>query len=86
VGDPQDGFTQEFSFTTAPDELRPFTFALVGDMGTYIPAGWDVTDRMIKDRATLPVEFYVHAGDLAYAGVNSGGELEDIWDVYGDQW
>jgi len=87
VGDETDGFTQEFNFNTAPSNLRPFTFALIGDMG-IVPGGFLVADKMAGDLVNYPVEFYVHAGDLAYAGVSSyeDGEWEPIWDLYGDQW
>eukprot|EP01088_Endostelium_zonatum_P019381 TRINITY_DN6658_c0_g1_i2.p1 TRINITY_DN6658_c0_g1~~TRINITY_DN6658_c0_g1_i2.p1 ORF type:complete len:303 (-),score=51.76 TRINITY_DN6658_c0_g1_i2:52-960(-) len=73
--------------TTFPVANRTYSYGVVGDMGTYIPCGWAVTQQIVEDNKKNPLDMMIHAGDIAYAGVASGadGEIEDIWDVWGNQ-
>jgi len=85
-----DTWSDEYSFFTAPPvgtQLtdREYIFAVMGDMGTYIPMGWAVTDQMISDNQLYNFSFILHAGDVCYAGTGSTWEIEEVWDVWGNQ-
>ena len=50
----------------------PVSFATFGDMGTAIPFGYKVTDKLAEEQKTNPVDFVFHQGDISYAGVDAG--------------
>jgi len=82
--------TDVFSFHTPPLPQtvleEPVVAAIYGDMGTFMPLGFRVTNQMIQDvEASQPFDAIVHVGDIAYAGTGSTREFEGIWDLYGNQ-
>jgi len=76
-------------FSTAPQLPVPasdtYIFAIVADMGTYIPMGWAVTDQLVYDNQLYNFSMVLHAGDVCYAGTGSEWEIEEVWDVWGNQ-
>lgn len=87
VGQP-DNESDPFFFRTPTVPLAPnatLLFSVVADMGTTIPMGWYVTDRMVKANAENPFAMVIHAGDICYAGTGSELELEEVWDIWSDQ-
>jgi hypothetical protein len=79
----QNNWSQEFSFTTAPDtNTGKHVFAVMGDMGTTIPMGWAVTNQMVTDNEKYHFGAILHVGDVAYAGTGSTYELEEVWDMW----
>jgi len=82
-GDKLAGYSPEFSFTTPPP-VGPTAYALVADMGTYIPLGWAVAKQLAEDHQKYNFSLVIHAGDIAYAGTGGSDELEEVWDVWGD--
>lgn len=99
VGQP-DNQSDRFFFRTPTVPLSPnatTSFAVVADMGTTIPMGWYVTDRIVKANSKNPFAMVIHAGnlscislidflgDICYAGTGSEEELEEVWDLWGDQ-
>jgi len=61
------------------------SWAVYGDMGTVVPFGAAVTDMLILENEFDPFDIVLHVGDLAYAGVSSGGEWEPTWDAWMNQ-
>jgi acid phosphatase type 7 len=59
-----DGTTEQGSFTTAPEDARPFSFIIYGDnrSNPYAHAAIVATIRK------TPSEFLVHTGDMVYDG------------------
>jgi len=57
----------------------------MGDMGTAIPLGWAVTDRISSDNGKYHFNLILHEGDVAYGGTGSQWELEEIWDLWSNQ-
>eukprot|EP01121_Diplochlamys_sp_Union-15-3_P003024 TRINITY_DN1285_c0_g1_i1.p1 TRINITY_DN1285_c0_g1~~TRINITY_DN1285_c0_g1_i1.p1 ORF type:complete len:505 (+),score=80.78 TRINITY_DN1285_c0_g1_i1:262-1776(+) len=85
-----DNWSTEYSFTTAPTDpsseaFHSNIFAVAADMGTYIPMGWAVAERMEEDNLSRKFSLALHIGDVCYAGVGDDWELEEIWDVWEDQ-
>lgn len=72
VGDPFGGWSNDYTFRTAPTEIRNFTFTVYGDQGTSAYSSRNV----IRALAFNPA-FHLHTGDLSYS---SG--LQSVW----DQW
>lgn len=75
--------TEVFSFHTPPQpgaELEePIVAAIYGDMGTFMPLGFRVTEQMLDDTAdSRPFDAIVHVGDIAYAGT---GEFCSHFDI-----
>jgi hypothetical protein len=66
-----ENWSSVFTFRTkqpSPSNL-PTMINTYGDMGTIMPFGWLVSDQIISDTSLYgPADFYLHAGDLAYAG------------------
>lgn len=60
----------------------PVRFAIAGDMGTVIPAGFRVANLMATNAVDAPLTFVQIVGDLAYAGTGRVLEYEPIWDDY----
>ena len=90
VGNPSEGFSPEYRFVSLPDSSEPQApgssakMLVVGDMGTAIPMGATVCQWIEAELAANPTyNITLHAGDLAYAGVNSHGEWEPTWDGQG---
>lgn len=82
------------TFKSAPSSSDPLVFATFGDMGTIIPMGFWVTDKLIKEQKIRPLDMIFHQGDIAYAGVDgavpplgikSNDEMEFVWDAFGRQ-
>lgn len=78
----------------APDAA--LRVAVTADMGTIVPMGWAVADRLAQDHLEGPARFHavLLAGDLSYATVSPGScsanntgcdELEWTWDGFGLQ-
>eukprot|EP01127_Copromyxa_protea_P014267 TRINITY_DN3940_c0_g1_i2.p1 TRINITY_DN3940_c0_g1~~TRINITY_DN3940_c0_g1_i2.p1 ORF type:complete len:311 (+),score=41.75 TRINITY_DN3940_c0_g1_i2:2-934(+) len=78
----------QFHFRTPSVPVSPdatVSFAIVADMGTTIPMGWYVTDRIVEAHKKKPFSMVIHAGDICYAGTGGTDELEEVWDIWGDQ-
>lgn len=58
----------------------------MGDVGTFAPFGYLVMNQISKDNLVKPYDFVFLTGDIAYAGVSSeqAGEMEPIWDLFGE--
>lgn len=91
VGDHLIGvFSGTHSFIAPPNKgthLDRIHFVAVGDMGTYVPMGHYVSEAIYIHGVKDPFDFVFLNGDIAYAGVSSDkvGELEPIWDLFGQQ-
>jgi len=89
------GYTSPARIFTAPRlGPGPVSFATFGDMGTAIPFGYKVMERLVADQAVNPVDFVLQQGDISYAGVDaaipplnmsSNDEIEAVWDLFGRQ-
>jgi len=44
--------------------------------------GFAVAKQLEEDNKKYNFDMIVHAGDIAYAGTSSGGEIEETWDVW----
>jgi len=85
VGDGQH-WSAEYSFVQ-PVQGGPAPTVLValGDQGTTIPVGFEVSARMSRDLAgDLPFDIVAHVGDLCYATMVFGDEHE--WELIWDEW
>lgn len=90
-------FSQPRTTTLPPPPGAPTAYlAIAADMGTIVPLGWAVADRLIQDHfeSGHPFDAMVLAGDLAYATVSPGScsptnpgcdEVEWTWDAFGLQ-
>ncbi len=74
-GDKFGGWSSEYTFTTAPDGPRDFTFVVVGDMGVTAAAIQNLYQMRSEDPS-----FVLHAGDLSYAN-----GFTPIWDIWFEQ-
>jgi len=56
-------------------------------MGTYAPFGHLVSKMITKYNMQKSYDFVFLTGDIAYAGTSSQkkGEIEPIWDLFGEQ-
>jgi len=82
----EDDWSDEYHFKTVSQEpAENLVFATMGDMGTFIPMGWAVTDRMIDGNRLYNFTAVLHLGDVCYAGTGSEWEFEEIWDIWGNQ-
>ena len=68
-------WSNEISFKTDCPAATIHTFAVMGDMGTIIPAGFLVTKQIIEDHQVTPFSSIVHVGDISYAGTGSKDEI-----------
>jgi hypothetical protein len=85
------------TFTLPPRGGAPARLAFAADMGTIVPLGWAVSDRLVEDHLAGPDGRYdavVLGGDLSYSTVepsscsaaNPGCDsLEFVWDFFGLQ-
>jgi acid phosphatase type 7 len=82
-----DSWSDVMNFTSSPavGSTESLSFAVYGDMGTVMPFGYAVTDELIEANRQQPFRAALHVGDIAYAGVNSWGAYEPIWDLYMNQ-
>ena len=57
----------------------------MGDVGTFAPFGHMTLGQIARDNLENPFDFVWLTGDIAYAGVSSekAGEIEPIWDIFG---
>jgi hypothetical protein len=78
-------WSNEISFKTDCPNVTKRTFAVMGDMGTVIPAGYLVTKQIKEDHQVTPFSAVVHVGDISYAGTGSTDEIAEIWDIWGAQ-
>jgi predicted phosphodiesterase len=76
VGDPSEGWSSEFRFTSAPSEFENVTFAAYADHGTSSAA--QATSQNIQNDPSI--DLIIHAGDLSYAN----GYQPD-WDTWFNQ-
>ena len=65
AGTSASGFSSIYSFATPPQQLRPFTAAVYGDMGTLYAD--DTRTSLIKSMDQY--EWVFHLGDIAYSGM-----------------
>lgn len=88
VGDSLSGVWSDgvLSFRAAPSLASASTLriAVVGDHGTAVPLGFQVSEQIEAADKVKPFDMVYHVGDLAYAGVSSGdvGEIEYVWDLW----
>jgi len=85
------------TFTLPPPSGAPARLAFAADMGTIVPLGWAVADRLVEDHLAGPSGRYhavVLGGDLSYSTVEPGScsaanpgcdSLEFVWDFFGVQ-
>lgn len=62
--------------------------AVTADMGTIVPLGWEVADRIIEEHTLsgTPFDMVMIVGDLSYATVDPpNNEVEWTWDAFGIQ-
>ncbi len=91
VGDLQTRTFSEIKYFKSPpsrnSSLAQIKISVFGDMGTYAPFGHLVSKMIAEKNALNPYDFVFLTGDIAYAGVGSTkvGELEPIWDLFGEQ-
>ncbi|CAF1431275.1 unnamed protein product [Adineta ricciae] len=78
-------WSEEFSFKTDCSNVSTRVFAVMGDMGTVIPAGHLVAKQITEDHRTTPFTSVVHVGDISYAGTGSSEEIAEVWDMWGRQ-
>ena len=85
---------QASSTSSSVSTIFPTRFATFGDMGTFMPLGFDVFRALERSHASVPFDFVIHQGDISYAGIDtavpalnisSDDELEYIWDLFGRQ-
>lgn len=67
--------SSEYSFRTDCSNVSQYRFAVMGDMGTVIPAGYLVSKQMFEDHQVTPFSAVIHVGDIAYAGTGSKEEI-----------
>ena len=95
VGTP-DETTDARTFTLPPVGPAPARIAFTADMGTIVPLGWAVSDRLVEDHLEGPARYdaVIIGGDLSYSTVspdscsptNPGCDsLEFVWDFFGLQ-
>jgi hypothetical protein len=86
VGD-RSCWSNTYNFTTLGAPKYPSRINIFGDMGTIMPMGLAVSERMIWDHTHIsPFDLTVHIGDISYAGGAIGHrELPWIWDSWGRQ-
>lgn len=90
VGDEETRVFSKVKYFKSPplkvQTLEEVNIAVFGDMGTYTPFGAFVINQIAKDHFIRPYDFVFLTGDIAYAGVSNEklGELEPIWDLYGE--
>jgi hypothetical protein len=86
--------THTFVTVSTNTSSFPTHFATFGDMGTFMPLGFDVFQALARSHATAPFDFVLQQGDISYAGVDTaapvlnitkGDEFEYIWDLFGRQ-
>ncbi len=74
--------------------LFPTQLATFGDMGTFVPLGFEVFQALARSHVALPLDFVLQQGDISYAGVDTAvpslnvsknDEFEFIWDIFGRQ-
>lgn len=91
---PKDEEDEKWPAVAAAAAAEPTTFATWGDMGTFMPLGFAVMDKVVQVHNNTPFDFVLHQGDIAYAGVDTAipelnitndDELELIWDLFGRQ-
>lgn len=66
--------TSTFTFKTAPLQHVPAAttvFATWGDMGTYVPLGYAVMDKVAEQHTASAFDFVLHQGDISYAGMDT---------------
>ncbi len=68
-------WSNEISFKTDCLAATTHTFAVMGDMGTVLPAGFLVTKQITEDHHVTPFSSVVHVGDISYAGTGSKDEI-----------
>lgn len=90
------GSNMTYTFHTKATYMgdKPTTFATFGDMGTYVPLGFEVYNVLERSHAKTPFDFVLQQGDISYAGVDTAvpwlniskdDEFEFVWDVFGRQ-
>ncbi|CAM4827731.1 unnamed protein product [Rotaria magnacalcarata] len=78
-------WSHENSFKTDCSTATTRTYAVMGDMGTVIPAGFLVAKQIKEDHHITPFSAVVHVGDISYAGNGAKEEIAEIWDLWGTQ-
>ncbi len=85
------------TFSLPPRAGAPARLAFAADMGTIVPLGWAVADRLVEDHLAGAAGRYdaiVLGGDLSYSTVSPGScsaanpgcdSLEFVWDFFGVQ-
>ena len=85
------------TFSLPPRGGAPARLAFAADMGTIVPLGWSVSDRLVEDHLSGAGGRYdavVLGGDLSYSTVSPGScsttnpgcdSLEFVWDFFGIQ-
>ena len=91
VGDAQTNTYSEIKYYKSPPKtnatLEEIKIAIFGDMGTYMPFGHAVSKMITTENKARPYDFVFLTGDIAYAGFGSekAGEIEPVWDLFGEQ-
>ena len=81
-GDPIDGWSPIYTFTTAPEvgSTGEFKFAVYGDMG--IANSQFTQSRLYSKSSSGELNFIFHIGDIGYADDYTDAMYEAVW----DQW
>lgn len=90
VGDDKTNkFSTTRQFTSLPKDFtkptRKITFGTFGDMGTIMPMGFRVSERIKQDNWKTPFDLVLLVGDISYAAVSGEdpGEFAPVWDMFG---
>eukprot|EP00762_Andalucia_godoyi_P002053 ANDGO_02468.mRNA.1 Purple acid phosphatase 18 len=86
----EESFSEVMDFVSSPlatDKVDRVNMVVIGDQGTVAPFGFEVSNQLHRDNLKDRFDLVLLAGDIAYAGVSSQeeGEIEPIWDIYGEQ-
>jgi hypothetical protein len=84
-------FSEPYSFASPVAAGQATTIAILGDMGTVMPLGFAVAEKLAAVQDALGLDMGMVVGDLAYAGIDTAfprinvskdDEFEWIWDLW----
>jgi len=84
-------FSEPYSFASPVAAGAPTNVAVLADMGTVMPLGFAVAEKLAAVQDSLGVDTAMVVGDLAYAGIDTAfprinvskdDEFEWIWDLW----
>eukprot|EP01095_Lingulamoeba_sp_RSL-Kostka_P014699 TRINITY_DN6525_c0_g1_i1.p1 TRINITY_DN6525_c0_g1~~TRINITY_DN6525_c0_g1_i1.p1 ORF type:complete len:431 (-),score=93.57 TRINITY_DN6525_c0_g1_i1:171-1463(-) len=75
-----DGFSQEYYFTTGPSSSEPFVVAVLGDMG--VSESINTVNRINNLAKENKMNWVYHVGDISYADDYPGDLYNMIWQTW----